>query len=66
MSANRRLSLWLLSIACLAPLGCAGTGRSYFENKERQAARARAAVPPKPGEPDDLADLQRELSLYSD
>lgn len=57
---NRSRSLICLLVILLA--GCAGTNpRSYLERKQDEAAEAATKSPE-----DAQADIERELSLYSD
>ncbi len=62
MTPIRGLRL-LIVLGCLAPLGCAGAGR-YPLREPASPARRREPAPPKAA--DEHADLERELSLYSD
>lgn len=56
----KRLTYALLLLACLAQAGCAGAGLHPLANHNKPR------VEPPSSSGDDHADLQKELSLYSD
>ena len=56
----KRSTCCLLVLACLAQVGCAGARRNPLADHDKPH------VEPPSSSGDKLADLQKELSLYSD